>query len=171
MKLRMLILSVNIHIKFNMIFKHKYPYSENVKLKRKESQNKTLEMVSAGLHCSFRISRQILPLLLMFGWKTLVLNATWYNKIKHHQHTINNTNTTRISHKQNPNNIHIHYLRRLERIIGRKMNGNQKNTSSIRTISRTHNRCLPMEHVFGNRTYKWTKTQPNPNSNINHTLT
>jgi alpha-acetolactate decarboxylase len=27
----------------------------------------TLEMVRAGLHCSFNISRQMLPLLLMFG--------------------------------------------------------------------------------------------------------
>jgi len=40
-------------------------------------QNQTLEMVRAGLHCSLRISRQMLPLLLMLGWKTLVLNATW----------------------------------------------------------------------------------------------
>lgn len=36
----------------------------------------TLEMVSAGLHCSFKMSRQMLPLLLMFGWKTFVLKAT-----------------------------------------------------------------------------------------------
>lgn len=34
-------------------------------------------MVSAGLHCSLRISRQILPLLLILGWKTLVLKATY----------------------------------------------------------------------------------------------
>ena len=33
-------------------------------------------MVNAGLHCSFKMSRQMLPLLLMFGWKTLVLKAT-----------------------------------------------------------------------------------------------
>lgn len=39
------------------------------------------------------------------------------------------------------------------------MNGNQKNTSSIRTISRTHNCCLPMEHVLGNRPYKQTHIQ------------
>lgn len=37
----------------------------------------TFDTVNAGLHCSFRISRQMLPLLLMFGWKTFVLNATW----------------------------------------------------------------------------------------------
>lgn len=36
----------------------------------------TFEMVRAGLHCSFKISRQILPLLLIFGWKTLVRKAT-----------------------------------------------------------------------------------------------
>lgn len=34
-------------------------------------------MVNAGLHCSFRMSRHILPLLLIFGWKTFVLNATY----------------------------------------------------------------------------------------------
>ena len=41
-----------------------------------QMESSTLEMVSAGLHCSFRISRQMLPLLLILGWKTLVLNAT-----------------------------------------------------------------------------------------------
>ncbi|MFS7923770.1 hypothetical protein Hanom_Chr03g00264661 [Helianthus anomalus] len=40
------------------------------------SEAQTLEIVRAGLHCSFRISRQMLPLLLMFGWKTFVLKAT-----------------------------------------------------------------------------------------------
>jgi len=39
----------------------------------------TLDMVRAGLHCSFKISRQMLPLLLIFGWKTFVLNATCKN--------------------------------------------------------------------------------------------
>lgn len=33
-------------------------------------------MVSAGLHCSFRMSRQMLPLLLMLGWYTLVVKFT-----------------------------------------------------------------------------------------------
>jgi hypothetical protein len=33
-------------------------------------------MVRAGLHYSLRMSRQMFTLLLMFGWKTLVLNAT-----------------------------------------------------------------------------------------------
>ena len=36
----------------------------------------TLEIVNAGLHCSFKMSKQMLPLLLMFGWKTFVLKAT-----------------------------------------------------------------------------------------------
>lgn len=36
----------------------------------------TFDMVNAGLHCSLRMSRHILPLLLMLGWKTLVLKAT-----------------------------------------------------------------------------------------------
>lgn len=39
----------------------------------------TLDMVRAGLHCSFKISRQMLPLLLIFGWKTFVLKATCTN--------------------------------------------------------------------------------------------
>lgn len=34
-------------------------------------------MVRAGLHCSFKMSRQMLPLLLIFGWNTFVLNATY----------------------------------------------------------------------------------------------
>lgn len=34
------------------------------------SRRRTLEMVSAGLHCSFRMSRQMLPWLLMLGWYT-----------------------------------------------------------------------------------------------------
>ena len=41
-----------------------------------EEKTKTLEMVNAGLHCSFNMSRQMLPLLLILGWKTFVLNAT-----------------------------------------------------------------------------------------------
>jgi hypothetical protein len=49
-------------------------YTDN-KAKEKWSYQ-TLEMVSAGLHCSLRISRHMLPLLLMFGWKTFVLKAT-----------------------------------------------------------------------------------------------
>lgn len=36
----------------------------------------TLEIVNAGLHCSLRMSRQMLPLLFMFGWKTFVLKET-----------------------------------------------------------------------------------------------
>lgn len=40
----------------------------------------TLDMVRAGLHCSFKISRQMLPLLLILGWKTFVLNATCINQ-------------------------------------------------------------------------------------------
>lgn len=33
-------------------------------------------MVSAGLHCSLSMSKQMFPLLFMFGWNTLVLKAT-----------------------------------------------------------------------------------------------
>jgi hypothetical protein len=39
-------------------------------------ESPTLDIVSAGLHWSLRMSRQMLPLLLMFGWNTLVRNAT-----------------------------------------------------------------------------------------------
>lgn len=41
----------------------------------------TLEIVRAGLHCSFKMSRQMLPLLLIFGWKTLVRKATYTKTI------------------------------------------------------------------------------------------
>jgi hypothetical protein len=43
---------------------------------REQTESSTLETVSAGLHCSLRMSRQMLPLLLMLGWNTFVLNAT-----------------------------------------------------------------------------------------------
>ena len=46
----------------------------------KETKAQTLDMVRAGLHCSLRISRQMLPLLLMFGWYTLVLKDTCNNQ-------------------------------------------------------------------------------------------
>jgi hypothetical protein len=36
----------------------------------------TLDMVSAGLHCSLSMSKHIFPLLFIFGWNTLVLKAT-----------------------------------------------------------------------------------------------
>uniref|UniRef100_A0A2P2LG78 Ubiquitin-conjugating enzyme E2 10 n=1 Tax=Rhizophora mucronata TaxID=61149 RepID=A0A2P2LG78_RHIMU len=45
-------------------------------VKREQIESNTLDMVRAGLHCSFKISRQMLPLLLIFGWKTFVLKAT-----------------------------------------------------------------------------------------------
>ena len=52
-------------------------WNQNVEYTYAESRKiETLDMVRAGLHCSFKMSRQMLPLLLIFGWKTLVLNAT-----------------------------------------------------------------------------------------------
>ena len=39
-----------------------------------DSDSKTFEMVSAGLHWSFKMSRQILPLALMLGWYIRVVN-------------------------------------------------------------------------------------------------
>ena len=36
----------------------------------------TFDIVSAGLHCSLRMSRQMLPCELMFGWYTFVWNCT-----------------------------------------------------------------------------------------------
>lgn len=48
----------------------------NVHREGKAMDKQTLEMVNAGLHCSLRISKHILPLLLMLGWNTFVLNAT-----------------------------------------------------------------------------------------------
>ena len=47
----------------------------------------------------------------------------------------------------------VTYLWWLKRIIRREMDRDQKYTSSIRAISRPHYRCLPMEHIFRNRTY------------------
>jgi len=35
---------------------------------REQMESSTFEMVSAGDHCDLRISRQMLPLELMFGW-------------------------------------------------------------------------------------------------------
>jgi len=53
-------------------------------MKSQKLEKETLEMVNTWLHCSFKMLRQILALLFMFGWKTLVLNATCvvykYNK-------------------------------------------------------------------------------------------
>lgn len=37
------------------------------KSSEQNSKAKTLEMVKAGLHCSFKMSRQMLPLLLILG--------------------------------------------------------------------------------------------------------
>ena len=38
--------------------------------------SRTLLMVRAGLHCSFRMSRQMLPWEFTFGWYTLVWKLT-----------------------------------------------------------------------------------------------
>ena len=37
-------------------------------VRRDDKDSKTLEMVSAGLHWSFNMSRQMEPFALMFGW-------------------------------------------------------------------------------------------------------
>lgn len=42
----------------------------------RKAQLCTLDTVSAGLHCSFKMSKQMLPLLLIFGWYTLVWKFT-----------------------------------------------------------------------------------------------
>lgn len=42
-----------------------------------ETESKTLPTVRAGLHCSFRISRQMPPLLLMLQWYMRVRNITF----------------------------------------------------------------------------------------------
>jgi hypothetical protein len=36
-----------------------------------------LEIVKAGDHCERKISKQMLPLLLIFGWYILVWKLTW----------------------------------------------------------------------------------------------
>ena len=122
-------------------------------------------MVRAGLHCSLRISRQMLPLLLMLGWKTLVLNATWRGKKRNKialqkTHTIKQSKASLCNHIQTRLKIgnctidcKTNYLRGLERIIRRKMDSNQKYPSCIWTISRSHYCCLPVKHIFSYRAY------------------
>jgi hypothetical protein len=39
-------------------------------------------------------------------------------------------------------------LRRLERIVGGKVNIQEENSSSVRGIVWAHNRCLPVEHII-----------------------
>jgi hypothetical protein len=43
------------------------------------------------------------------------------------------------------------YLRRLERIIWREMDIDQKYPTRERAVSRSHYRSLPMEHIFPSR--------------------
>ena len=45
-------------------------------VKRDDIDSRTLEIVRAGLHWSFNISRQIDPLELMLGWYILVVKVT-----------------------------------------------------------------------------------------------
>ena len=44
---------------------------------REQMESSTLEMVSAGDHCSLRMSRQMEPWLLTLGWYTFVLKFTF----------------------------------------------------------------------------------------------
>lgn len=97
-------------------------------------------MVRAGLHWSLRISKQIFPLLFIFGWKTLVLNATCQPATQHFSYAFWD-----MMKKKNKKEG---YLGRFKRVIRRKMNGNLKNTTSIRAIIWTNYGCLPMEHVL-----------------------
>ena len=50
-----------------------------------------LEIVRAGLHWDLRISRQILPLLLMFGWYILVVKDTCEDKTMQQAHSLQQT--------------------------------------------------------------------------------
>lgn len=44
---------------------------------REQIDNNTFDIVSAGDHCDRKISKQMLPLLLMFGWYIFVVNDTF----------------------------------------------------------------------------------------------
>jgi hypothetical protein len=48
--------------------------------KSEQIDSKTFEMVNAGDHCERRISRQIAPFALMFGWKIFVVNLRYTAK-------------------------------------------------------------------------------------------
>ena len=121
---------------------------------KRDTKAQTLDMVRAGLHCSFRISRQMLPLLLMFGWYTLVLKDTCKSiRVTHIIRSLTNVMTMNLkddlSYWEQKKKTNLWWL---ERIIRRKVNGNQKDSSSIGTVRRSHDSCLPMEHVLSHRT-------------------
>ena len=88
----------------------------------------TLDTVSAGLHCSLRISKQILPLLLMFGWYTFVwkLTCKCAEEVLHGEHG-------GLGQSINPKQ---RYLGWLERVIRREMDFHHEHPTSIRTVTR-----------------------------------
>ena len=49
------------------------------------------------------------------------------------------------------------YLRWFEWVVRWEVNSDQKHATSIWAIWWTHNRRLPVEHIFGNRACRWTK--------------
>lgn len=91
-------------------------------------ESNTFEMVNAGDHCDRKMSKQIAPFELIFGWKIFVVNLNEFEwRVK------------RELSEKSP----LRDLWRFERIIGREMNGEKEDAALKWTITRTHYRCLP----------------------------
>jgi hypothetical protein len=115
---------------------------------REQTESSTLETVSAGLHCSLRMSRQMLPLLLMLGWNTFVLNATCLFVCLDPLFELSSHG--RASHEMRQAGRHTH-LGRLERVVRREVDGDQEHAPRVGAVAGPHDRRLPVEHVVGHR--------------------
>lgn len=90
-------------------------------------ESNTLEMVNAGDHWERRISRQMAPFELMFGWKIFVVNLIVTSTMVRRERTRNFSRD----------------FRWFEWIVSRKVNRKKEDASLEWTIAWTHDRCLP----------------------------
>ncbi len=135
---------------------------------------RTLEMVSAGDHWDRNMSKQMLPLLFMFGWYMRVVNAILNTKNKKKKTSlfqavvktckliilyklllrINHQMVNFIEFKSHFSELKLWitfksrniYLRWFERVVGRKMNCQKENAALVGTVRWSHNGRLPLKH-------------------------
>ena len=141
--------------------------------------SRTLLMVRAGLHCSFRMSRQMLPWEFTFGWYTLVWKLTCRRASQSnmgvsqpntgprththtHTHTHTCANTEKTARTQFSLSLFVRFYLRgswarkthlgwLERVVRWEVDGYEEHSSLVWAVLGSHDGGLPVEQVLPGR--------------------
>jgi len=137
--------------------------------------SRTLLMVRAGLHCSFKMSRQMLPWEFTFGWYTLVWKLTCRRASQSnmgvsqpntgprtHTHTHTCANTEKTARTQFSLSLFVRFYLRgswarkthlgwLERVVRWEVDGYEEHSSLVWAVLGSHDGGLPVEQVLPGR--------------------